>query len=356
VKNALFAALVGFLTICFCGSAARAQGTPLPLGTIHRVTQLSSCPSGFSSGMTCFHGQMSCPNTVDIGFTYGSEIPSHALRGTIVFFAGGDGTSPEGNGPYATTYLAHGYHVVELAWDTAWEDTLGGSGTSTKDAACRPATFLNFAHQSLYRGGGMCAQGGSAGSAAVAYSLAWYGSSNFLDNAELLSGPVLSDVEQGCKVPNAPITMVCPTGELGCNGAAWPDSPAYVQGDQVMVGQWSGDAACNAGQVTSNTSNLKWKAMSIIDGTTNPSFLYPKTALAGWLCSNVTSIQNNSAAQGEFFYQQFTASGQTAGFSVTRIDHCDGPEGVDTGQTPQGVMGFIAITDDMVANCIRRHP
>jgi hypothetical protein len=42
----------------------------------------------------------------------------------------------------------------------------------------------------------MCALGDSAGSAAIAYSLAYYGAGSYLDNVELLSGPVLSDIEQ----------------------------------------------------------------------------------------------------------------------------------------------------------------
>jgi len=46
----------------------------------------------------------------------------------------------------------------------------------------------------------MCALGDSAGSAAVAYSLAYYNAGSYFDNVELLSGPVLSDIEQGCQV------------------------------------------------------------------------------------------------------------------------------------------------------------
>jgi hypothetical protein len=95
--------------------------------------------------------------------------------------------------------------------------------------------------------------------------------------------------------------------------------------------------------------------MSIVDGTNNPSFSYPRTSMAAWLCSNVATEQNNSAAQGEFFYQQFTSFRQTAGYSVTRIDHCTGTEGVSNGVTPQGVSGMTAISQDMVAACVRRH-
>jgi hypothetical protein len=95
--------------------------------------------------------------------------------------------------------------------------------------------------------------------------------------------------------------------------------------------------------------------MSIVDGTDNPSFTYPQTSVAGYLCSNLDSVQNNSAAQGEFFYQQFTSSRQTAAYSVTRIDHCSGSEGVTDGETPQGETGFVAISEHMLSSCIKRH-
>jgi hypothetical protein len=77
--------------------------------------------------------------------------------------------------------------------------------------------------------------------------------------------------------------------------------------------------------------------------------------MAGWLCSNIAGSQNNSTAQGEFFYEQFTNSTQTAGYSVTRIDNCSGNEGVSDGVTPQGESGYSAISQGMIAGCIRRH-
>jgi hypothetical protein len=137
--------------------------------------------------------------------------------------------------------------------------------------------------------------------------------------------------------------------------ASWPDSPAYVGGDITAIDAWSGKPTCNGSQTTSKAANLSWQTMSIVDGTDNPSFSYPQTAMAGWLCSNIAGSQNNSAAQGEFFYEQFTNSTQTAGYSVTRIDNCSGNEGVSDGTIPQGESGYNAISQDMIAGCIKRH-
>ena len=217
-----------FFLLCFGAVTVRAQQSPMRLGKVSAVTQLSSCSNGFFPGMTCFHAEMSCPNTVNIGLSFGELSPTQAARGTIVFLEGGPGTTPFANPDYGSAYLAAGYQIVELAWDTPWEITQSIAGNNIKNAACRPATFLKYVRQNVYQGGGMCAQGDSAGSGAVAYTLAWYGGSVFLDKVELLSGPVFGDIEQGCAVPNGNKIAVCPPGQFGCNGAEWLDGPEYV--------------------------------------------------------------------------------------------------------------------------------
>jgi hypothetical protein len=343
------------LAIAASSTAVHAQRAPLPLGTVQDVVELASCPTGYVAGMTCFEAQMSCPGTANIGFTYGVENPAGTLAGTIVFLEGGAGKNESGSQNFLQQYLKNGFRIVQMTWQSAWEVTGRPNPASIKTAACRPATFLNYISQNISGDGAMCAQGDSAGSGAVAYSLAWYGAADFLDKAVLMSGPVFGDIEQGCIVPKAPVSTVCPAGQLGCNGEPWPDSPAYVGGDTTAIDGWSGNPTCNGVNPTSEAANSNWKAMSIVDGTTNPSFSYPQTALAGWLCSNVAGQQNNSAAQGQFFYEQFTSPAQTAEYSVTRIDHCTGNEGVSGGVTPQGEKGMTAIGHDMMAGCVKRH-
>ena len=347
-----------FALFALAAFPAQAQHAPLPLGTINprTVTKLNSCPVGFYPGMTCFHGEVdSCHNADNLAFTYGYEDPRQPALGTIVFLEGSGGTSAYTDPIYAQTYLQSGYQVVYLAWDTDWENTKGDVGNSIRDAACRPATFLQYVYQNVYTRGGMCAQGASAGAGAVGYSLAWYGGSSFLDHVELLSGPVFSDIGQGCIVPNPSKVTVCPYGQYGCVGDPWFDSPSYVDGAETQVGGWSGSSSCNNVPKTTDVENDAWKTMSIVDGTSNPSFNYPLTSMAGWLCSSVDSIQNNSAAQGEYFYEQLTLPNQTAGLTLTRINNCQGDEGVTQGQTPSGQNGFNAISDSMIDACVKRH-
>jgi hypothetical protein len=359
----VFVVVIGLFILMGPGTAW-AQSTPLPLGTISGVSQLPMCPAGYGSGTTCFSATVSCPNTVNLMFTYG-EVGS-GTSGTIVIFNGGKGTTP-GGVDFAPDYVNAGFLVVQVAWSTAWELTANGSGVSIKTAGCRPATFLNYARQNLYSGGGMCAQGTSAGSGAIGYALAEYGASSYLDNVELLSGPVFGDIEKGCVVPNTPSVTVCPKSASFCNTGnppegGWPDAPQYIGGDITAIDNWSGINACNGSSNTTAAENAAWKHMSIVDGLSDSTFTYPKTAVAGWLCSN-TSVncgnqpcQNNSAAEGQYFYVKLTGAVQP--FVVTRIDKCSGQEGVTGGFLPppnQTESGFTAIETDMLNNCTKRH-
>src|SRR5260370_10310047 len=143
-KNEAFGALLGALVaMAVCLPRVQAQSSPLPLGTIKDVRPLSPCPSGYTLGMTCFQAEMSCPQTVDLPFTFGYENPTGIPKGTIVFLNGGGGTNPAA-GQFGLAYLNHGYQIVQLAWNTAWEETGNGTGTTIKLAACLPATILNY--------------------------------------------------------------------------------------------------------------------------------------------------------------------------------------------------------------------
>ncbi len=359
MKKALAVAL-GFLPLLLlCLGTASAQSPALSLGSVSEIHLLPSCPAGFYPGASCYQAVVSCRNTMDIQVTYGYTSPRGIPRGTIVMINGAGGIEAYGSGngqrSYGDSYLQAGYQFVQSAFASDWEDTGINGAKSIKAAACRPATLLNYFHQNLYKGdGGMCAQGASAGSGALAYSLTWYGSGEYLDKVELLSGPVFSDIQQGCMEPDSPAVTVCSPNQYGCNGSRWSDLPQYIGGAQGTLGQLTGHK-CQQGNITPAATNDSWKAMSIVDGSNEASFAYPQTALSGWLCSNGL---NNSAAQGQLYYRQFSNRSQVATYSLTRIDGCAGSEGLEAGSTPQGKNGFAAITADMtdpVAGCIKRH-
>lgn len=434
--NLLLASTLAAIACCLLSTLCGAQ-TAQPLGklTISGNTPYS-CPSGWyfynnganSIPMSCFDATISCTatqNMDDIGLTFGWLNPAGIVPnvtqalGTIVLFNGGGGGPLPGNFNFADSYFKAGYEVVQVAFAEDWEQTFGNFGTgdvpNIQNAACRPATFLNYIYSNAnffpavsnaYSKAGFCAHGLSAGSAAIAYSLAYYGAYKWLDNVELVSGPVLSDVKQGCQVPNANPVTVCGLtnyngGQYGCQlgtgGSTWTLDPTYIQGAQNAVTSWTNASPSCANAMGQNTSseNQAWLNQSIVDQSTGgsgqppvPTFYYPGTAMSGWLCRSVVNIgdppyncaangnnsaiwcPNNSSPQGQIFYANIGASNPPPNYGVYAVDNCQHSEGVEEGNVPgfdppyfQGtITGSNAVTYDMVGyapaqlgpQCVRR--
>ncbi len=343
----------------------------------HGITYTMSCTSATLSD---------CHNVQNVDFTYGQLIPSGTVNGVIVFFDGAGGTTAafetdEYN--MLQNYFAQGYGVVQIAWNSDWEQT---ADTNIQNAACRPATFLNYVYANIYQpltqgrhgnsNAGMCAQGFSAGSAAIAYALAYYGAGDYLDNVELISGPVLSDMKQGCEVPQASDVEVCPSGQYGCrlgDDKPWSLSPSYVKVDAGYVSSWTNDYSCQGSIRTSSESNAAWLAQSIADDDTGatPTFNYSDTSMSGWLCRNLRNLAsdcatnpydydncpNESSTQGQLFYKNITRDIAPPVFNVYSVDGCVGPEGVTQGTVDalsvrgQAPLAEVAIPNDMTAQC-----
>jgi hypothetical protein len=83
------------------------------------------------------------------------------------------------------TFVADGLIVVEVAWE---QPGIWG-GPRARTLACRYATVARWARDSLYAGGLFAAQGTSGGASQIAFALAHYGIRDFLDLANLGSGP-----------------------------------------------------------------------------------------------------------------------------------------------------------------------
>ena len=361
------------------------------LGTVSSPPTSSSCPSGTYSNQTypavCSSVTVSCPNTTTATVTYSVDTPP-SPKGTIVEFSGGGGTTPSDvvgqEYTFAQDYFNAHYQVVQFAWSADWENTNlppGPQGSlpnayNIGTAACRPATFLNYVYTNyflpIYNSNsfaGMCAQGGSAGSAAVAYSMVWYNAATYLNNAELLSGPVFGDIKLGCQVPYAGNVNVCsqtPTQQYGCspgtvtevNSQTWLDAPQYIDVYATAVQGWTGDPKCanTNGQQTSSAENANWKAMSLVTGN-GGDFSFSTIGMAGWMCYSsvncTNACPNNSAAEGEQFYQLFTSSSNSpAAYILTGIQSCNGAEGVAPGTDPDDQnTGQADIEKHMKNNC-----
>jgi hypothetical protein len=304
--------------------------TPLPLGKISNVRP-AECSPQFASGASCFSAVVSCPSTPDLGVTLGI---SSGPAGTIAFMGGSGGTAPGGTTEIGE-YQNHGFGIAQFAFASDWED----GANDIRTAACRPATVLDYFYNR--EGGGIyCAQGISAGSSGLGYSLAWYGLDAELDNVELSVGPVFSDITQGCQVPKAPRVTIIPT-----NGGRFNDNPQYVGGEINSLTRWTGQQ-CLPPEPTSQNANASWTVQSVVQDTA--TLTYPYTSVSGWVCDNGL---NPSAAQAYLFFSQVTSS-----WDLTRLSKCTGAEGIETGVTPQGVLAETAIANDMLTQCVNRHP
>ena len=102
--------------------------------------------------------------------------------------------------------------------------------------------------------------------------------------------------------------------------------------------------------------------MSIVDGssgTVTPTFNYPTTTMHGWVCASYGMNQctaphcpNNSASQGNYYYEQFSGSNGPLQFKLTGVTSCKQEEGIGTGTDPDtGKTGSAAITFDMNTQC-----
>jgi hypothetical protein len=419
------------LACCLLTTPAHAQGGSLPLGTINVLQAPVVCSSSYFSYtntstnttyyLNCYVATVTCPNTASLNMTFGYLSPVGVVPGVtqafgvIVIVSGGRGLGPDAEeNNYAKDYFAAGYEIVEFGWADDWEKISDpipkGTYGNIQNAACRPATFLNYVYSNIFPSvlqsnsrAGMCEHATSAGSAAAVYSLAYYGAGSYLDNVELISGPVLSDIEQGCQVPPPSNVTVCGQtnyngGQYGCQlgtGLTWNLAPTYVDGQVSLAAGWTNDPSCanGIGQTTTPQSQAQWLKQSIVDqyATTgqgaNPTFNYASTGMSGWLCRSVVNnsgydcaangnnnsqyCPNNSSTQGQIFYANIGQSNSPAHYDVYAVDSCISAEGVADGTVtgfypavfgpPNYISGKHAVTYDMIgyapnipAQCVHR--
>jgi hypothetical protein len=374
---------------------------------------MSMCQQATVNGCSqVINGQTVTPDpwTVTIGYMNPVGVISGltSAKGLIILHGGDGGTMPESNS-LADAYFRAGYEIVQVVWDNAWEyayANMTGKTGNIQVAACRPATVFNWVYNNFFLNApnflntaGMCALGDSAGSAAIAYSLAYYGADSYLDHVELLSGPVLSDLRAGCGVgtgfgTNDPVT-VCSSGsacQLG-GGGTWTLTPNFVSGTQTTLNNWTNEpASCAGNTTTGDPSNTDWLRESILDqpSVSNgpaPKFAYTNTSMSAWLCRSVVDhtgvncasignndsndCPNNSSPQGWLYYQAISTGTQS--FNVYAVDKCTNAEAVPSGNVPGfypqdfggTIPGISAINYDTVgynsgtaqipAMCVRRH-
>jgi hypothetical protein len=318
--------LIGLFVALHLVALSHAQ--TLPLGTVTDVHDVT-CPGGYAAH-ECQEATVTCPNIDAIQVTWGQ---TGTGKNTVVFFSSSAGIQIDSSS-YDDYYVSEGLSAIQVTWASAWEVAGTIPQANVLAASCRGATILNYLSTPVK--GAFCAQADSAGSALVAYSMAWYGLAKKLTAVELLSGPVLSNIEQGCEEPDAPAVTVRPT-----DGSSYQNTPQYVGETIESVSNWTGQICQPNHEDTPPAVDTQWLAQSIVQ--TGSTLNFPNTSISGWVCNNGL---NNSAAQGWLFYDALTSD-----YSLTGISSCSGSEGVSVGKTPQGVEGEAAIEADMLAKC-----
>jgi hypothetical protein len=388
VLSTVILALVA--TAMLLGGSSVSWAQTLQLGST-TFTGPNSCPQGANKSMPlanatcytatvtgCYQQGVAIP---DLAATVAVSTPpgySQGKPGTIFLHGGGSGQDyfgVEGTSPgYAAAYYNANFQVVQIAWMGNWAANTSVATNALKYVACRPATLLHDVY-ARFQGsnGAMCAQGHSAGSGAMAYALAWYNAQSYLNDVVLTSGPVFADIEAGCQYPAtlfpSPV-VVCPTGQHGCIGKQWSDPVQYLNNDGdngtgLHSTAWgvatatnnSSPGNCNnwMNMSTVNTSGYdqNWHTMSVT--ASGASYNYPHTSLYAFLCATGQS-QNNSAAEGQLFYQNFKSSSQTLNYNVYRVNNCDGDEEIwgANAKIPNGTSAYTASSQSaMIQGCVK---
>ncbi len=300
-----------------------------PLGSVINAHSIT-CPMGYLAGSSCTELTIhSCPGTADLTATVGYKRGTGI--GTVAFLSGSSGTATI-DGNIATDLNQFGFDIEQRTYPSAWEDA---NPKNILKGACREATLINY----MYSLGAkpFRAIGKSAGSASIAYSMIWYqGIAPLISHAILIAGPPMTDIEQGCAVPDYPPVTVQPT-----NGESFQNAPQYVGSFATGVSQQTGYTCQSKSGNTSSTADDGWLVQSVIQPGVVASF--PGTTFAGFVCNN---LLNNTAAQAQMFYSALV----NTSYTLTAVSNCEGAEGVESGTTAEGVSGTVAIERDMEAH------
>jgi hypothetical protein len=283
------------------------------------VTQTSG---GTDVQTTCYHAEITCPETADMGVTYGVATPAGASNGMIAFVPSKFGTfTLPGNfkGEIPFDLYHDNFQTVQFAFDSQWQVS-GTTTGSIKVSACRVATVLQYLYANYFlmnasntATAGMCAHSLSGGAGGLAFAMTYYGVGSFLDKAGFVSGPQYGDLVEGCIPPmHAPVD-ICPTADgvyaMGCNSAAgtWTDRPNYIEKTASNISvELANDPPCSEKThhyTESDRSILA--ATSVVDGLPDASYTYPNTAVSAYLCDDDSYWTNPSETQAWYYFSQF---------------------------------------------------
>jgi len=182
----------------------------------------------------------------------------------VLFFTGGDGTGwwseQDTNLPAIVSELRSlGYTVAQARWATSWLESSTNDQAGQAHLACRPATLIQFLHDSYYVPmgitnkpvgmAGFCISGNSGGSSQVGYALSHYGLGNILDVVIPTGGPPHSALAISCMTNgNVNCLFDVPTLEFIDRGFGFYNNngPA-VRHDPGFIPRWLEESVSSGG-------------------------------------------------------------------------------------------------------------
>jgi hypothetical protein len=176
------------------GQPRQSEPPRRPLGRITIAPMADACP-----GSSCFAFTVESDDVAESasGRIIVSE-PVGKLRGTVLSFSGGAGTSLSGNAQTMTAWSEAGFRVVRVQWNANW-----WAGASEAEGfaalASRPATVTNWVADHLVEDDHpLCVEGGSGGAGQVAYGLTHYGLEDKISLAVPWTGFWMGRIDLGC--------------------------------------------------------------------------------------------------------------------------------------------------------------
>jgi hypothetical protein len=161
-----------------------------------------SCPTGYTCHAFVVSG---CTDvTASARGFIAARAQIGAPRGLVMFFTGGEGTgwwtqqSGSDTNNFAENLRALGFAIVQVRWVDSWLLSSPGNDAGTAHLGCRPATVIQYVHDTYYvplgvthgvGEAGFCITGNSGGSSQVGYALAYYGLDSILDVVIPSGGP-----------------------------------------------------------------------------------------------------------------------------------------------------------------------
>jgi hypothetical protein len=303
----------------------------LQLGLVFNTGE-TPCGEGLPLGAVCTHLTVACPGLPENEALIAVTEPITPPIATMILNNGSGGTTFFDNG-FPVALLNRGIRVVQVAWVSDWPSPSG-----FKVSACRPSSVFQWIFENVHhsdRGKGFCALGHSGGSAAVGYSLSFYGLGDTFDFVLLNSGPPTGRIDYGCETGLYPpgtrdVCPLIPAAPVGFEASRWDEINPVES--TVTCGDPQGDA--------SDADIAHWANDSLV--STGGIYDFPQTTMSFYYCST----DPNSAVGLGSFYVEAVSSEKTV--------HCVGGECVGEG-TYRDPEAFQEMVDDMATSCVPNH-